>query len=330
MTRIRVAFAALFCAAFLAVPAGTAAAHDYGSSETTYCTITVAGVPDVDGASVSVYYGEDDLVTDDTFSAKNGKTIKVRAEVGSFRGPWFYYEVNCDGTLDVTDRFCTLTVSGIPEGGSIYIKGLGTVANDDVLNVPDGAYYKFVASVGDLNGEWDWGKFDCEATDDLLSFADSFCELTVSGIPEDCDLADIEIEDGAADLVNGSTFWAPEGAWIKYRATVQGITGPWNCVKVDCDDDEEVNELDTSRKWVEVTWILKWTDEGSTSFRDAEDLTVNNGDTYCFPKGAKVYARPSIDPEADWDRNEFYHDSTVYWKLISVVVEDDGCEKNDN
>lgn len=325
MRGIRAAFATFVCVAFLAASAGTAAAHDYGSNGTTYCTITVAGVPD--GGSVSVYYGEHDLVNDDTFSAKNGKTIKVRAEFGAFDGPWFYYEVNCDGTLDVSDRFCELTVAGICEGGAVYIKGIdNALANDDVLTVPHGAYFKSVAAVGSVYGPWESGKFDCEETDDVLDFSDRFCELTVAGIPEGCDQGLIDIDGIVEDLANDDTFCAPEGAWIKYRATVDDITGPWNCVKVDCEDDE-VTELDTSRKWVEVTWILKWTDEGQTLFRDS-DLTVANGSSYCFPKGAKVYARPDIDPETDWDRNEFEEDSTVYWKVISVVVEDDNCEEN--
>lgn len=323
MTRFRAVFATLVCVAFLAVSAGTVAAHDYdcdnenGSS----CVITVTGVPD--GGSVSVKYGERGLVSDDTFSARNGKTIKVRAEVGRLDGPWIEYEVQCDGELDVTDWFCNLTVEGIPDGGAVYIKGIeGALENDQVLLVPDGAYFKSVAAVGSVYGRWESGTFDCEALNGVLDFASRFCSLEVSGIPESCALALIDIDGIGEDLDNGDTFSVPDGACIEYRATVEGITGPWRKVKVDCEESNGL--LDTSSRWVDVQWILKWTDEGQTLFRDSE-LTVANGDSYCFPKDAKVYARPDITPATDWDRMDFDEDSIVYWKVISVEVELDDC-----
>jgi len=317
MTRTRVILATLACVAFLAVSAGPAAADGYAK----YCKIQISGIPDACRGTVAVclpYGTKYGLQNGDYFVAKEGCPIRYAVRVGKFYGPWCDYKVECDTTLDVSSKFCLLKVQGIPEDcpGLVSIYGFdGGLRNGSVVCLPRGVKFRYRASVGDIRGPWcDGATVECN---DYLDVSKKFCVLGITGIPADCrGVIDIYgLGSSGVGLTNGVKRCFPNGATIKCRARLHDITGPWDYRKVDCDGD-----LDAAKKFVNVKWVLAWTQGGRTLFKDAP-ISIGNGGSHCFPKCAKVYARPDLgDLSPAWDCKVFYEDTCVYWKLYCVTV----------
>jgi len=321
MTRTRVFLATLACVAFLAVSAGPAAAGGYVK----YCKIQISGIPTACKGTVAVYlpYGTKyGLQNGDSFVAKHGYPIKYAVRVGKFYGPWCDYKVDCDATLNVASKFCVLKVLGIPEAcpGTVYIYGHdGGLRNGSLVCLPRGVKFSCRATVGDIYGpRWYGTTVECN---DYLDVSKKFCTLGITGIPAGCKgVIDIYgIGSSGIGLVNTQKRCFPNGSTIKCRARLDKITGPWHHVPVKCEDSKGV-ALNVAKKFVNVKWAFAWTKSGETVFQDAQ-VSIGNGGSHCFPKGAKVYARPNLGSLSPaWDRKVFYDDTCVYWKLFCVAA----------
>jgi hypothetical protein len=311
--------ATLACVAFLGLSAGTAEA-DYAKHY--YCKVYVAGVPDCKGAKVCVelpYKGVQYFGNGDSFVGYPYYPIKWRAVVGKFYGPWMYgkaYPVNGRCVLDVRRGFCKFDIVGIPARCNVAVYGMdGLFSNNATLCLPVYAYYKYKGVSGDVRGPWHSAQVNCKD----LDVTKKFCTFTVKGIPTGNCNGVVDIKGIAEGCRNDTTFCAPNGVVVYCRARLADskIVGPWHGVNVWC----LAEALNVAQKFAKVCFKFGWSSSTSaiTEIQDS-GIRIKNGGYWCFPKYAKVYARPSLNVVAPWERKAFYDDACVIWKLFCVTT----------
>ena len=194
---------------------------------------TVQGLPD--GGKVDIQNGPQNLGNGDTFDYVPGQNFNWRAEASGFNGDWNTTSLGCDGVLQAGAAFCSMTVSGVPDGAKVDIQnGPQNLTNGSVA-LPTNITINWRAEANGFNGGYnahDVGS--CNA----LDASGGFCSMTISGVP---DGAVVDIQNGPQNLANDAVVTLPANITIKWRGDGAGSSGDWNDHNVGC-----CNDLDAS------------------------------------------------------------------------------------
>jgi hypothetical protein len=100
-----------------------------------------------------------------------GITIKWRAEASGFNGDWNEHEVDCNG-LDADGGFCSMAISGVPDGGKVDIQNGPQNLGNESVPMPVGITIKWRAEQDGSNGPWNQHDVDCNGLDASGAFAE--------------------------------------------------------------------------------------------------------------------------------------------------------------
>ena len=177
----------------------------------------------------------------DTVELPMGVNILWRASVNGITGPWVKKHVDCSaleiaqGTTVGGFDICDMSISA-PPGVTVQLNGVtgGPFADGSQVQLPVGVNLLWRATINGITGPWVKKHIDCSAL--VIS------EGTTAGGFDICDM-DISAPPGVTIQLNGvtggpfadgSSVKLPVGVSLLWRATINGITGPWINKAIDC------------------------------------------------------------------------------------------------
>ena len=220
-----------------------------------------------------------------------GVTISYRVTVNGATGPWLTKPIDCTdldisvGTEGGGDEVCNMAIIA-PANVAVELYGVsgGPYHNTDSVDLPMGITVSWRATVSGATGPWFTKKVDCTALN-----------LTGGTTPGGIDICDMLIRAplgvsvelygvSGGPFLGGATVSLPVGITVSWRASINGITGPWNTKPVDC------TSLDLSHggPGAEICDMQIQADRGVTVEIYGVAGTYQNGDMIQIPNGASL------------------------------------------
>jgi hypothetical protein len=105
----------------------------------------------------------------------------------------------------------TYTVQGLPPGAVVDIDhGPHDLGNGDSFDVADGANFRWRLEATGFNGPWN--SYGSTGGGTLQVTPADYCDMAIAGLPAG---AQVDIDHGPHDLVNGNTVLLPQGINIR-------------------------------------------------------------------------------------------------------------------